>query len=217
MENLTVKKYRKMLPASQFLKKILILMVFFVGMFNFHDLFAQKADLKTIVIDPGHGGVDVGAGGRYSREAIVSLNISLKLYELMKKEMPDVNVLITRDKDILPGNLSNKNAALRWRADFANQNNADLFISIHLNSTPSNQKWGQRQVGTKEQTYYVTQGKGSKATKVKKTRTVPVYEKYRISPTVYGTQTYILATDWYKGKVASAGRSKVSAKTHYKA
>jgi N-acetylmuramoyl-L-alanine amidase len=207
MKNQIVKKNRKMLLASQILKKFLGFWIIISFLSIYSASWAQKTDLKTIVIDPGHGGVDVGAGGKYSREAMVALNIGLKLFELMKKEMPEINVLLTRDKDILPGNLSNKNAALRWRADFANQNNADLFISIHLNSTPSNQRWGKRQVGTKQETYYVTQKKGGKSTKVKKTRTVPVYERYRIEPTVYGTQTYVLASDWYKGKVASAGRS----------
>ncbi|HSK12583.1 MAG TPA: N-acetylmuramoyl-L-alanine amidase, partial [Phnomibacter sp.] len=169
----------------------------------------QKSDLRTIVIDPGHGGVDVGAGGAYSREAMVALQISLKLREMMEKEMPDVKVLMTRDKDILPGNLSNKNSALIWRANFANDNNADLFISIHLNSSPANQKTGRKQIGTRQQTYYVKQGKK----KVPRTRTVPVYEKYRLPATVQGTQTYILASDWYKGKVASAG--KISAIKEY--
>ena len=110
---------------------------------------------------------------------------------------------MTRETDILPGNLTNKNSALIWRANFANENNADLFISIHLNSTPANQRWERRQVGTKEQTYYVKQGRK----KIAKKRTVPVYEKYRAPATVLGTQTYVLASDYYKGKVASAGRS----------
>ncbi|MCU0389261.1 MAG: N-acetylmuramoyl-L-alanine amidase [Chitinophagaceae bacterium] len=180
------------------LQPVLLVCLFLVNISH-----AQKPDLKTIVIDPGHGGVDVGAGGRYSREAILALNISLKVREVMQKEMPDVRILMTRETDILPGNLSNKNEALRWRANFANENNADLFISIHLNSTPANQRWEKKQVGTKKQTYYVKQGKK----KVAKTRTVPVYERYRAPATVLGTQTYILASDYYKGKVASAGRS----------
>ena len=196
-----------MLRTSQFIKILASYLAFLVLFIIPLGLIGQRTDIKTIVIDPGHGGTDGGANGRNSREAIVALNIGLKLYELMKKEFPDLNILITRDQDVLPGNLTNKNAALRWRADFANQNNADLFISIHLNASLSNQRWGKKQVGTKEETYYARQKKGGKYVKVKKTRTVPVYERYRIEPTVYGTQTYILASDWYKGKVASAGRS----------
>ena len=87
----------------------------------------QKPPLQTIIIDPGHGGVDGGANGTFTREAWVALKIGLKLRELMNKELPDIKVLMTREKDELPGGLDNKNAALRWRANFANDNNADLF------------------------------------------------------------------------------------------
>lgn len=207
MENLKVKKNTKMLQPTKNLLKIVFIALpafFILGLLTAG---AQKSDIKTIVIDPGHGGVDVGAGGKYTREAILSLEIGLKVRELLEKELTDVKVLMTRDKDILPGNMSNKNAALIWRANFANENNADLFVSIHLNSSPANQRYERRQVGTREETYYVKSGKGSKAKKIKKTRTVPVYERYRAPATVYGTQTYVLASDWYKGKVASAGRS----------
>ena len=203
MKNLTVKKYTKMLQTIKILKKLQPLVWIWIVLMNISQAHAQRPDIKTIVIDPGHGGVDVGAGGRYTREAMLALNISLKLREVMQKEMPDVRILMTRETDILPGNLSNKNAALIWRANFANENNADLFISIHLNSTPANQRYERKQVGTKQQTYYVKQGKK----KVAKTRTVPVYERYRAPATVLGTQTYVLASDYYKGKVASAGRS----------
>lgn len=207
MENLKVKKNTKMLlPAKNLLKILLIVLpaIFILGSVPAD---AQKSDIKTVVIDPGHGGVDVGAGGKYTREAILSLEIGLKVRELLEKEVPDIKVLMTRDRDILPGNLSNKNAALIWRANFANENNADLFVSIHLNSSPANQRYEKRQVGTREETYYVKSGKGSKAKKIKKTRTVPVYERYKAPANIYGTQTYVLASDWYKGKVASAGRS----------
>jgi N-acetylmuramoyl-L-alanine amidase len=207
MKNLIVKKNTKMLKTQKILNKLTkpILLVLAIGCWFV--AIAQTPDLKTIVIDPGHGGVDVGAGGRYSREAMVALQISLKLRDLMVKEIPDVKVLMTRETDILPGNLSDRNAALRWRANFANTSGADLFVSIHLNSSPSNQKYGRRQIGTKEETYYVKSGKGSKAKKIKKTRTVPVYERYRLPPAVLGTQTYVLASDYYKGKVAAAGKS----------
>lgn len=166
-------------------------------------------DIKTIVIDPGHGGIDGGARGKYTREAIVALQIGLKLREELAKEMPELNVLLTRDKDVLPGGLNDKNAALRWRANFANENNADLFISIHLNASPGNQRYENVKVGTKEQTYYAYTGKGKSRKKIKKTRTVNVYEKHRLPPSVFGTQTYILASDYYKGKVAAASKAAV--------
>lgn len=196
-----------MLIANKFFQKLIKLSFSFVlfGCACFCQ--AQNADIKTIIIDPGHGGQDGGANGRYSREAMVALQISLKLRDLMVKEMADLKVLMTRETDVLPGNLTNKDAALRWRANFANSSGGDLFISIHLNSSPGNQRYGKKQVGTKEETYYVKSGKGSKAKKIKKTRTVPVYERYRLPAAVWGTQTYVLASDYWKGKVATAGKS----------
>lgn len=165
----------------------------------------QKPPLKTVVIDAGHGGPDGGAKGEISREAILALEISLRVRDLMKQEIPDLNVLMTREQDVLPGYQTNKNAALRWRADYANRSGGELFISIHLNASAGNQRYAKRQVGTKEQTYYVYQGKGKKKKKIAKTRTVPVYERYKLPATVSGTQTYILARDWYNQKVKNVG------------
>ena len=169
---------------------------------------SQKPTLKTIVVDPGHGGMDGGAHGQVTREAVVALKIGLKLRELMKAELPEINVLMTRERDELPGGLQNKNAALRWRAELANQNNADLFISIHLNASGANQRYGKKAVGTRKETYYVYSGKGRKKKKIEKTRTVTVYERFRLPATVLGTQTYILARDWYEQKVKQAGQKK---------
>src|SRR4051812_5124232 len=168
----------------------------------------QKPPLKTIIIDPGHGGHDGGAHGAITREAVVALKIGLKLRDMMKQELPDINVIMTRERDELPGGLSNKDAALRYRAELANQNNADLFISIHLNASGANQRYGKRAVGTRQETYYVYSGKGKKKKKTAKTRTVTVYERYRLPATVKGTQTYILARDWYEQKVRNAGKKK---------
>lgn len=165
----------------------------------------QKPPLKTVIIDPGHGGHDGGAKGNLSREALLALEISLQVRELMKKEMPELDVLMTREEDRLPGNQTNKDAALKWRAEYANKSGGDLFISIHLNATLANQKYGRKQIGTREETYYVYSGKGKKRKKIAKTRTVPVYEKYKLPATVSGTQTYILARDWYNSKLKSVG------------
>jgi len=166
----------------------------------------QKPPLKNIIIDPGHGGHDGGAKGSISREAVLALEIALQVRDLLKKEMPDMNILMTRETDVLPGNQTNKNAALRWRADYANRSGGDLFISIHLNASLGNQKYGRNQIGTRQETYYVYSGKGKKRKKIAKTRTVPVYERYKLPPTVKGTQTYILARDWYTQKVKSVGQ-----------
>jgi N-acetylmuramoyl-L-alanine amidase len=83
---------------------------------------------KTIVIDPGHGGKDPGAHGAYSNEKSVALSIGKKLKEAIDDQMGGVNVIMTRSTD--------KFIELHRRADIANENKANLFISIHCNSTP---------------------------------------------------------------------------------
>jgi N-acetylmuramoyl-L-alanine amidase len=83
---------------------------------------------KTIVIDAGHGGKDPGARGAYSFEKSVALAIAKKVQELINDEMPAINVIMTRTTDrFIP---------LKRRSEIANENNANLFISIHCNSTP---------------------------------------------------------------------------------
>ncbi len=80
----------------------------------------------TVVLDPGHGGHDSGAVGSKAKEKTINLAVALKLGELIKKGHPDVKVLYTRSTD--------KYIALMDRANFANRNKADLFISIHANA-----------------------------------------------------------------------------------
>jgi N-acetylmuramoyl-L-alanine amidase len=88
-------------------------------------LYGHSRAVRTVVIDPGHGGRAPGAIGRNNMEKDIALAISLKLGELIKQYIPDVNVVFTRKTDIDVG--------LQQRADIANRNNADLFISIHCN------------------------------------------------------------------------------------
>ncbi len=84
--------------------------------------------VKTIVIDPGHGGKDPGArGARGTEEKDITLKVGLLLRDLLRKE-PNTRVLMTRDHDVF--------IELADRAKFANSNNADLFVSIHVNSHP---------------------------------------------------------------------------------
>ena len=158
-------------------KQLFILFMFSVAVFTASaddKKTPQKPPLKTIIIDPGHGGPDGGAHGSTTREAVVALKIGLKLRELMKAELPAVNVIMTRERDELPGGLTSIKAALRWRAELANQNNGDLFVSIHLNASGANKRYGKKAVGTRKETYYVYSGKGKKKKKTAKTRTVTV-------------------------------------------
>ncbi|WP_373775579.1 N-acetylmuramoyl-L-alanine amidase [Porphyromonas loveana] len=87
---------------------------------------AQRNRSFTVVIDPGHGGHDAGTVGNGLREKDVNLAVALRVGRLIKSRHPDVKVLYTRDKDNF--------VTLMGRAEFANKNNADLFISIHANS-----------------------------------------------------------------------------------
>src|SRR5581483_1041638 len=94
----------------------------------------QKNVLGTIIVDPGHGGVDPGASGQFSTEAAVALSISLKLGKALAQELPDSKIIFTRTTDELPGGGTNIHEALRYRADMANQAKGDLFIAIHCNA-----------------------------------------------------------------------------------
>jgi N-acetylmuramoyl-L-alanine amidase len=80
----------------------------------------------VIVIDAGHGGKDPGALGSVSWESNINLAIALKAGEYIEENQKNVKVLYTRKNDVFVG--------LDERADFANKNKADLFISIHSNS-----------------------------------------------------------------------------------
>lgn len=136
----------------------------------------QKA-IKTIVIDAGHGGSDGGAKGVYSSEKDICLAVSLKLGEIMSKEIPDVKYLYTRTTDTYP--------ALHARADFANQNKGDLFLCIHVNAAPPIKH--SELTGYKTVTSYV--GKGKKRRKV--TKKVPQYRHWTTPNPAKGTETYI--------------------------
>lgn len=84
--------------------------------------------IRTIVVDPGHGGKDPGAVGRGGiAEKDVTLQVALRLRDLISRRLGK-QVLMTREKDAF--------VELEDRAKFANKNEADLFVSIHVNSHP---------------------------------------------------------------------------------
>lgn len=99
------------------------------------ELIAKKK-LKKIVIDAGHGGIDPGCHGVYSYEKDITLSIAKKLGDKIKREMRDVKIIYTRDSDYLPGYTTNTKQSLIERTNIANNAKADLFVSIHVNSTP---------------------------------------------------------------------------------
>ena len=97
---------------------------------------SKSLGLNTVVIDPGHGGKDPGALGQSSstHEKHVVLSVSKLLGEKIKEAYPDVKVIYTRSTDKFIG--------LHDRAMVARNNNANLFISIHCNSSSSKSAYG---------------------------------------------------------------------------
>ena len=94
----------------------------------------QKYTITKIVIDPGHGGNDPGCIGKKSKEKNIALDIALKLGNYIKNNLKDVEVIYTRSDDSF--------VELYKRAKIANENKADLFISIHCNASPKSDPYG---------------------------------------------------------------------------
>jgi N-acetylmuramoyl-L-alanine amidase len=157
------------------------------------NVFAQTPKkLKTIIVDAGHGGTDFGAVGQYenslrSNEKDVTLAISLKLVDELKKKLPDVNTIPTRTTDIYQSPTE--------KASIANQNNGDLFICIHADSGPL--QTGRRQTGSHTVTRYkiTYKGKGRKKKKISTPyQTVePTYEYFKMPLSRNGTSVWIFA------------------------
>ena len=110
---------------------VFIILIFYL--INFPSILCSQENdyfnLKTVVIDPGHGGKDPGSigTGRYKvYEKDISLDISLKLGRYIKSHFPEINVIYTRENDEF--------VKLSKRSQIANKNNADLFISIHCDA-----------------------------------------------------------------------------------
>ena len=105
--------------------------IVFILLFAFASPFVAEAKNKfTVVIDPGHGGGDIGTPHRKCKqdEKVIALNVSLKLGKLIEQNNPDIKVVYTRKKDVYP--------SLPDRTQIAKNAKGDLFISIHVNAAP---------------------------------------------------------------------------------
>lgn len=154
-----------------------------VGGFSNHK--GKVNGIKTIVIDPGHGGKDPGCNGASHKEKDVALAVALKLGKLIEENYKDVKVIYTRTTDIF--------VELEDRAQVANKAKADLFISIHCNAAGKpviikDPKTGKKRV----KTYKNKKGK------------IVVVEKP--NPVPFGTETYVMGLKNEEGKMKVATR-----------
>lgn len=112
--------------------QLFLILLISVFLTNQTKIYAQtKKESFILVIDPGHGGHDPGCIGKKKvKEKDVNLGVAKKLGSLVSKNCPDVKVIYTRSTDVF--------IELKKRAEIANRNKADLFISIHANSVDDN-------------------------------------------------------------------------------
>ena len=176
-------------------------------------LFAQQTPtappvkkINTIIVDAGHGGKDGGAhgayeGGLYSWEKNVTLAISLKVVDELKKQLPGVKVVPTRTSDIYQSPPE--------KANIANANGGDLFVCIHADATQL--KTGSRITGYRTVTVYdnkvewVKKGKRKvkKVTKIPREVEKPIIEYYKIGTSRSGTSVWIFAPHKTSAKLSA--------------
>ena len=120
---------------KKFYFRMRYLILFFCAVFTLSNSYleAQKKDF-VVVLDAGHGGRDPGAVGRISKEKDINLSVVRMLGDLIEKNLPDVKVKYTRKTDVF--------IPLEDRAAVANNNHADMFISIHVNAAKSKSAYG---------------------------------------------------------------------------
>ena len=106
-----------------------VLLVLFTCHLSLITSMAADKDKYVLVIDAGHGGKDGGACANRAKEKNINLAVALAFGKLVEQNCPDVKVIYTRKTDVF--------IPLHERADIANRNKADVFISIHTNSVES--------------------------------------------------------------------------------
>ena len=138
-------------------------------------------NVQVIVLDPGHGGKDPGAVGKVlkAQEKAVNLAVALKLKQMLEREM-GVQVLMTRSDD--------RFVSLGDRTKFANDNKADLFVSIHTNASKDSKAKGC-------ETYYLSTAVTSDARAVEalENQVVELYEGGVTAKAKYDDLGFILS------------------------
>lgn len=141
--------------------------------------------IKIVVIDAGHGGKDPGCNGVTHKEKDIALAVALNLGKLIEENYKDVKVIYTRTTDVF--------VELEDRAQIANKNKADLFISIHCNAAGKPVMIRDKKTG-KLRAKTFTNKKGKKIV-VETTNPIP-----------YGSETYVMGLKNEEGKMKVAQR-----------
>jgi N-acetylmuramoyl-L-alanine amidase len=165
----------------------------------------SRMPIRTVVIDPGHGGDFTGARGLFSLENDVSLAVALKFGKALEAAFPDIKVVYTRTTDANAGNKPTLREDLNYRADFANASGGDLFISFHCNSAgKAPGGWYEKRV-VKKIPHYRTVKKGKKS--IRQKYYTYQYQSYWVENEAKGTETYIWAVDKNDAKVNSVSQN----------
>lgn len=128
INNIMPSKLMKNIPLIRY-KYVLLAFLLFLSPQIFANTFTDTPyRIKTIVVDAGHGGHDGATKGVYSREKDIALKVALRLGKAIEENLKDIKVIYTRTTDVF--------IPLYERIGLANDNKADLFISIHCNSMP---------------------------------------------------------------------------------
>lgn len=106
--------------------KVIVLLIGILMLVNINPTGLRAYKIRTVVIDAGHGGHDSGCLGKKAKEKDVALELAMAVGKQIEAKHKDVKVIFTRKDD--------RFLELHQRASVANKANADLFISIHLNS-----------------------------------------------------------------------------------
>jgi N-acetylmuramoyl-L-alanine amidase len=169
------------------MKSICKIFLLSIGMVITGNLNAQK--LRTIVIDAGHGykGPNKtspdGAPGTICNEDDVALGVALKLGDMVKKKYPALKIIQTR--------LDEQFVTLKHRSTTANNNDGDLFISIHVNDTET--RWEKVVDSFRIETKFKTETDtaGNKV-QVPYEVQIPVYKRQRVGCSAFGSQIYVM-------------------------
>lgn len=189
-ENVSVMKFENRCKMPGTILAVIILLTGFALLSSFYIPKIHKAPpkdrkVKVIVIDAGHGGKDPGCNGVTHKEKDVALAVALKLGKLIEEYVKDVKVIYTRKTDVF--------VELEDRAKIANDNNADLFISIHCNAAGKAVMIKDKKTGKMR----------AKTFKNSKGKTIVVETA---NPVPYGSETYVMGLKNEEGKMKVAQR-----------